>query len=62
MSNTFEILARFLDRYGEEVEGRTLEEMPPEVKAKLRAFAQGSFSAAERGQLAQLLKDNPRWI
>ena len=62
MDNTFEILARFLDRYGEDVEGRALEEMPPEITAKLRAFAGGGLPAAERGALARLLKENPRWI
>jgi len=62
MSNTFEILSRFLERYSDEVEGRSLEEMPSEVRTKLSAFAQGSLSVAERGELAQLLKDNPRWI
>ena len=62
MSNTFEILSRFLERYGDEVEGHGLDEMPPEVETKLRAFARGKLAPAQRSELARLLKDNPRWI
>ena len=62
MPNTFEILARFLERYGDEVEGRALEEMPPEFKLKLRNFAKGNLPEAERGELFRVLKENPRWV
>jgi len=62
MSNTFETLARFLDRYSDEVEGRELEEVPPQFKPKLRDFALGALAEPERQELARLLKENPRWV
>jgi hypothetical protein len=62
MSNPFEILTRFLERYGDDVQGRELEEMPAELKSKLCDFARGGLPAAERGEIARLLKDNPRWV
>jgi len=62
MKNAFEMLSRFLEQYGEEVEGRGLEDMPPEVKTKLREFANSKLGAADRGELARLLKENPSWI
>jgi hypothetical protein len=62
MTNTFELLARFLEKYGDEVEGRALEEMPADVKLKLQDFARGKLPASERTQLSQLLKENPKWI
>ena len=62
MSNTFETLARFLDRYSDEVEGRELEEVPSQFKSKLRDFAQGTLPEPERQELARLLKENPRWV
>lgn len=62
MTNAFEILTRFLDRYGDEVEGRALEDMPPEVQMKLRDFARGNLAGAERDELARRLKENPKWI
>jgi len=39
MSNDFETITRFLDRYGDDVEGRELDEIPPHLKPKLRDFA-----------------------
>ena len=62
MSNTFETLARFLDRYSDEVEGRELEEVPVQLRPKLRGFAQGTLPEPERQELARLLKENPRWV
>ena len=62
MSNTFETLTRFLDRYGDEVEGRELEQVPEQLKPKLRDFALGTLQDSERGELARLLKENPRWV
>ena len=62
MPTPFEILARFLERYGDDVQGRELEEMPPELKSKLSAFARGGLKAAERGEIARMLKDHPRWV
>jgi hypothetical protein len=61
-SKPFEILTRFLNRYGDEVEGRALDEMPPELKLKLGEFAKGRLSGADRKEVARLLKENPRWV
>jgi len=62
MSNPFEILTRFLDRFGEEVEGRELPEPSGEAQIKLRAFAQGKLPEAQQGELIDLLNRNPQWI
>jgi len=37
----FEILAGFLAKFGDEVEGRELQELPKDVQVKLRELAQG---------------------
>jgi hypothetical protein len=62
MANEFEILAGFLARYGDEVEGRELQDLPREVQVKLRELAQGSLPESERSRLFGLLKENPAWI
>jgi hypothetical protein len=61
MGSSFEILTRFLDRFGPEVEGRALDDPPDDVKRKLRALARGELTEAEREEMVQLLRDNPRW-
>jgi hypothetical protein len=62
MSDAFEILARFLDRVGDEVEGRSLEEPPEAVIAKLRDLARGALPEAETAELLESLNRNPHWI
>ena len=62
MANEFEILAGFLARFGDEVEGRELQDPPKDVQAKLRELAQGNLPESERSQLFNLLKENPAWI
>jgi 2-oxo-4-hydroxy-4-carboxy--5-ureidoimidazoline (OHCU) decarboxylase len=62
MKNEFETLARFLEKYGPEVEGHAFDEMPTDLKLKLRRFAKGNLGAAEREELATLLRDHPRWV
>jgi len=62
MTNTFQILATFLDRFEDEVEGRELQEPAEEVQAKLRDFAQGKLRGAEQSELLGLLNRNPQWI
>ena len=62
MSNDFEILSRFLDRYGDDVEGRELDEIPDHIKPKLRDFAYGTLSETERRDLAKLLKEHSAWV
>ena len=62
MANEFEILAGFLARFGDEVEGRELQEPPKDVQAKLRELAHGNLSETERSQLFSLLSQNPQWL
>ena len=62
MRNTFEILAGFLDRLGDEVEGRELQAPSPELQSKLRSFARGALPASEQPEVLGLLSRNPQWI
>lgn len=62
MANEFEILAGFLAKFGDEVEGRELQEPPNDVRVKLQALATGSLPENERSQLFDLLNENPAWI
>jgi len=62
MSNSFEILSKFLERYGDEVEGRSLEEPSADVKLKLKRFASGSLPESERNELITVLQANPQWV
>jgi len=61
-TNTFTILAGFLDRFGTEVEGRQLQEPTEEFARKLVQFARGELSERERAQVMSLLSLNPDWI
>ena len=62
MSNTFQILSGFLERFGDEVEGRELAEPSTEVQTKIREFARGKLRGAEQGEMIKLLNENPVWI
>ncbi len=62
LPDTFQILAGFLERFGDEVEGRELRDMPPEVGVKLRDFARGNLAEADRAELFKLLNENPAWL
>ena len=62
MTNTFQILATFLDRFEDEVEGRELQEPTEEALAKLRDFARGKLRGVEQRELLGLLNQNPQWI
>jgi hypothetical protein len=62
MASSFEILAGFLDRFGDEVEGRELPEPPPEIQDKLRNLARGALPEGERAELLAQLNRNPGWI
>jgi hypothetical protein len=62
MANDFEILAGFLAKFSDEVEGRELQELPKDVQVKLRSLAQGSLPETERSRLFDILKENPAWI
>ena len=62
MKNNFEILAKFLEKFGDEVEGREFAELTPEVRTKLQQFAKGSLPPTEQGELIERLSQNPEWI
>jgi hypothetical protein len=62
MSNTFRILAQFLKRTGEEVEGRELQEPPAEAKTKLRRLARGQLPEAEQPEVFGELNRHPEWV
>ena len=62
MANTFEILAGFLERFGDEVEGRSLQELDESVRGKLRDFATGKLPQSEQGELIRMLNQNPQWV
>ena len=62
MAETFEILARFLDRAEHEVEGRELPAPSEALCLQLRQFARGALPEAERAQLLDLLHQNPQWL
>ena len=62
MSNSFEILSRFLERFGDDVEGRSLEEPPTDFHLKLKRFAGGALSDTERNEVIALLHANPQWV
>jgi hypothetical protein len=62
MSDSFSILARFLERFDDDVEGRSLEEPPEDVRQKLLRFAGGTLPERERTELIQLLEAHPQWI
>ena len=62
MNHPFQILASFLDKYIDEVEGRSLEEPGPEIKGQLQQFASGTLTEPERNHVVSLLKDNPHWL
>jgi hypothetical protein len=62
MKNKFEILARFLEKFGDEVEGREFAELTPEVRTKLQQFAAGRLPAAEQAELVNRLSQNPAWV
>ena len=62
MSNAFQILTGFLERFEDEVEGRELSQPPEEIALQLRALAKGSLPETELPQLFSLLNQNPHWV
>ena len=61
MRGTFQILARFLDRFGPEVAGRELAEPPEKIQAQLRKLARGNLPQPEQEKVFMLLRNNPEW-
>ena len=62
MRNTFEILARFLKRSEEDVEGRELQEPSNETKTKLQRLARGELGATEQPEVFAELNRHPEWV
>jgi hypothetical protein len=62
MPDTFQILARFLERYGDDVEGRAVTEPAVEAREKLQRLARGTLPETEQAELFTLLSRNPDWI
>ena len=62
MATEFEILAGFLAKFGDEVEGREIQEPPKDVQSRMRELALGKLPESERSQLFSLLNENPQWI
>ena len=62
MTDKFQVLLRFLDRFDGEVEGRELSEPPAETKGRLQRFARGALPESEQAQIFALLDRNPEWI
>jgi hypothetical protein len=62
MPDTFQILAKFLERFSDEVQGRELQEPTEEIKAKLQRLARGALPKAEKTDLFAQLNRNPEWI
>jgi hypothetical protein len=61
-SQTFEILTRFLERYGDDVEGRALVEPTGDTRDKIERLARGTLPETERTELFAVLNRNPDWI
>lgn len=61
MSETFQILSRFLAQFGPEVEGREAAQPPEEVRSRLEQLARGNVSEPEQEGLFKLLRKNPEW-
>jgi hypothetical protein len=62
MKNTFQILAGFLERFGDEVEGRQFEEPSEETTIKLRQLATGALPEPDRAEVFALLNSHTEWI
>lgn len=62
MAGTFEILARFLEKFGDEVEGRQFTQLPDETRNELSQLAQGTLEPAARTELMAQLSRNPDWV
>ena len=58
MAHEFKTLVEFLEEFTGEVEGRARTDPSDEIRAKLRAFARGELTEAEREELVHLLKES----
>jgi hypothetical protein len=61
MTEKFQVLLKFLDRFDDEVQGREKSEPAGETKVKLRRFARGTLPEPEQPEVFALLDRNPEW-
>jgi len=61
-TSPFAILDRFLAFTAPEVEGRADQPIPPATLRRLRRFAAGELSAAERERFVKQLERHPEWL
>jgi len=62
MNNTFQILARFLQKAEGEVEGRELQEPAEEAKVQLKRLALGELAERDQTTVFAELNRNPDWV
>lgn len=62
MSNDFNTLIDFLDRFGPEVSGKALIAPDSDAAAKLQRFAAGACDKDERSKVCEMLRDHPAWL
>lgn len=62
MPNNFEILAGFLARHDDEVEGHETVPLPAGVADQLRRFAQGQLTGPAQSEIIQQLGQHPDWV
>lgn len=62
MSNDFNTLIDFLERFDPEVSGRALMAPHTEAAAKLQRFAAGECDQQERAEICEMLRLHPAWL
>ena len=62
MNDDFEILFAFFERHRQEVSGREVETVSPDLREQLARFAEGRCSEEERAELKRLLFEKPELI
>jgi hypothetical protein len=62
MTERFQILLKFLDRYGDEVQGREVSDPTGEAKRKFERLARGTLPEHEQAEVFAMLDREPRWV
>jgi hypothetical protein len=62
MSERFQILLKFLDRFDDEVQGREMTEPDGEARVRLERLARGTLPEREQDEVFALLDRKPEWI
>ena len=62
MSNDFNTIIEFLDRFGPEVSGRSFAQPHNDAAEKLKLFAQGKCDETQREEICEMLRLHPAWI